>query len=696
VEKKGVKVTETRHVYDDEGREISRDSKPLSESDPPKAAQPVQSPEKDEDVLLPDLPDWDSAYEPFEGEYSDLSDSDSDDEVSGDQEDGEATGKQGDAMVGATGTKEFADQGLASDGGLQAAAEESSPGFGGLEANAPAEERDSDGGEIAPGFEVLAGEPGHRAVLRTGRQITVSDKRVRSRESEGNGLGGSNGTAEKQPDVGAGKSGRASGETTERRRTAEDERKKAGGKTDGKRRAVKSAEEMGWGEERLKSTYLEEGEELGIDWGEEDYEDCFSDKDEDLDAETQDSDVRTASESKDPQDWDSMPKAEKKARLAAMAESFDQRLAKRKAEKEGKRSGSKVSESKAADSKVPDAEEEDSDGEEPSQAELKEWAKELEAALPKVSYKQMESMQPVLEEFGLENESLSELLMKPGFGGFMSDQLSKRSGVLMRREIKFPVAAVGKMLRDKGLRGRNIKEILASDKWAENRRKYEKELDVGVQEAGKSVTEEREQGQAAETSPASSESSPLETGPTLSAAPLETGTSPEESADPVLDENSSDLLRESEELKRQLGLSEASLDELFKDGLLNKEEVMENLKEQLDQFDSEEFWGTEPEPIPDDDIKPVLEMVRSVLFQGLRIFGFWSSSGNWCQRGFVGLAVFRWVVEQGGSGGVQKEHLNRFDLEEGVDQGKWSRIPSRMTMSSRSERNNRSKSFSGF
>lgn len=618
MEKKGVKVTETRHVYDDEGREISRDSKPLSESDPPKAAQPVQSPEKEEDVPLPDLPDWDSAYEPFEGEYSDLSDSDedSDDEVSGDQEDGEATGKQADTMVRATGTRGFADQGLGSDGGLQTAAGESSPGSGGLEVNAPVEERDSDGGESAPGFEVLAGEPGHRAVLQMGRQITMSDKRVRGRDLDGDG-NGSNGTAEKQRYVGASKSGRASAETAEQRRTAEDERKKAGGKTDGKRRAVKSEEEMGWGEERLKSTYLEEGEELGIDWGEEDYEDCFSDEDEDSDAEAQDSDVRTGSdpESKDSQDWDSMPKAEKKARLAAMAESFDQRLAKRKAEKEGKRSGSKVSESKAADSKVPDAEEEDSDGEEPSQAELKEWAKELEAALPKVSYKQMESMRPVLEEFGLENESLSELLMKPGFGGFMSDQLSKRSGVLMRREIKFPVPAVGKMLRDKGLRGRNIKEILASDKWAEKRRKYEKELDVGAQEVGKSVTEEREQRQAAETSPASSESSPLETGPTSSAAPSETGTSPEESADPVLDENSSDLLRESEELKRQLGLSEASLDELFKDGLLNKEEVMENLKEQLDQFDSEEFWGTEPEPIPDDDIKPILEMVSSVLFR---------------------------------------------------------------------------------
>jgi hypothetical protein len=620
VEKKGVKVTETRHVYDDEGREISRDSKPLSESDPPKAAQPVQSPENDEEIPPTDLPDWDSAYEPFEGEYSDLSDNDededSDDGVSGDQEDGEATGKQADTMVGATGTKGFADQGLASDAGLQTAAEESPPGFGGLEVNAPVEERDSDGGESAPGFEVLAGEPGHRAVLRTGRQITVSDKRVRGRDSDGNGLRGSSGTAEEQPDVGAGESGRASTETTERKRTAEDEREKTGGKTDGKRRAVKSEEEMGWGEERLKSTYLEEGEELGIDWGEEDYEDCFSDEDEDSDAETRGSDVRTGSES-GPQDWDSMPKAEKKARLAAMAESFDERLAKRKAEKEGKRP--KVSESKAADSKVLDAEEEDSDGEEPTQAELKEWAKELEAALPKVSYKQMESMRPVLEEFGLENESLSELLMKPGFGGFMSDQLSKRSGVLMRREVKFPVAAVGKLLRDKGLRGRNIKEILASDKWAENPRKVEKEQDVGAQRVEMST----EQRQAAETPSASSESSPLETGPTSSVAPLGTGAASEgdseASVDPVLDENSSDLLRESEELKRQLGLSEASLDELFKDGLLNKEEVMENLKEQLDQFDSEEFWGTEPEPIPDDDIKPVLEMVSSVF---LKILGF--------------------------------------------------------------------------
>lgn len=668
-ENKGVKVTETRHVYDEEGREISRNGKPLN------GARSGEDPSTDSAEDLepePELPDWEAAMEDFEGEYSDLSDSDSDDDDDLDEgSDGEfveaeiVREAEGSGSAGtANGTGYDGEvTGLRENGAASNAVVRSAGSEGAVLGNESREEDGDANGQLGEGFTVMAGELGYQAVWQaglgsaTGSEIRLGrdERTAANREplsepgsGEANGVGSSrteqNGTEQKR---------------MERERSGESANEARGKST---KRPAES------GEDPFSSTYLEEDEDLGIDWGEEDYEDCFSDGEEDSDAEPDASEAsgegaeRMESEHKEllramhdalgrrlerpdgaktdgPKAADGAktdgPKAADRAQSDGLRKADGVKAADDfRASDTAKADGPKPSDVAESDGPSSADGDEDSDDEEMTQVELKQWAKELEATLPKVTYKQFESLKPVLEEAGLEEEGLSDLLLKPGFGNFMSDQLTKRTGTLARRRVTFPVAAVGLTLRQMGLRGRNINQILASDKWAENRRERSEERASEAEtdrerkteeepSKGSDLREETSSGGTAEPStrspvsenPASETSAPS----VESTAPSEVETSPGTAGTDADDD--SDFPEESEELKQKLGLSGATLDDIFKDGILDKEEVTANLKEQLREFESEAFWGgDEVETIPDDDIRPVVEkVIKKILWFDFRV-----------------------------------------------------------------------------
>ncbi|GAQ92272.1 hypothetical protein KFL_009620030 [Klebsormidium nitens] len=622
-EKKGVKVTETRHVYDEEGREISRDGKPLNGA----AEEEAETDSVDELEPEPELPDWESAMEPFEGEYSDLSDSDSDDDDDLDEDsDGEiveAELVQETEGLGGAGTarSDWRKGGAAFGGEVRAGGSEEA-----VSGSDTPNENGDDNGRFSEGFTVMAGEPGYRAVLQSGRDSATESG---SRSDSGN-LNDKAARAQKRERVSgagsAGSSGLGSSGTEQNGPERNGKERKRSGKSGNEARGETQERPAESGEDLFASTYLKEDEDLGIDWGEEEYEDCFSDgEEEESDAESDAPEPSgNGKERMDP---------EHKERLRAMHDALERRLERpkgsdgadgTKAADRAESDGLKASDAaKAAGPKPSDGPDsadgdEDSDDEEMKQAELKQWAKELEAALPKVTYKQFESLKPVLEEAGLEEEGLSDLLLKPGFGNFMSDQLSKRSGTLARRRVTFPVAAVGLTLRQMGLRGRNINQILASDKWAENRSVESasaaetdrtRESEEEEESEGSDLQQESLPGGPAEPSivpPVSETLAPKPAAPFVeSTAPSDVESSPRTGVNEAADDTNS--LEESEELKKTLGLSGATLDDIFKDGILDKEEVTANLKEQLREFESEAFWGGEVDPIPDDDIRPVVE-----------------------------------------------------------------------------------------